>query len=344
MPLTDLTVVPLGADPLEILAKVPTGPGVGQLLGPAGRSLLLAPAANLRKWAGAHLGQKGPLGAGRRPKTNLAGVATTLAWGRTADPFAQRLLYERLAATHVPRAERRDLQPPAFLHLDAEQRFPRVSIRGGDRGPAHLFGPFRSRRAAEKARDEVNRRFGLRPCEHAFEPDPLLPLGLGCLYAQVRSCTAPCLARVSETAYRDLAARAAGWLAHPAAREGALGAVAPEVCRVEGALAVVLGAGRKVVALYPVREGRVLDDAATSVPPDEIDGAVARLEWPAATGPDDWPWLAAWINCPRGRGTYVPVADPEDRSTLAAAIRGALPSRFARPLGGDNVGASRGET
>ena len=46
---------------------------------------------------------------------------------------------------HVPRAKRRDLKPPAFLHLDPDERFPRLSVRGAVEDRAHAFGPFRDR-------------------------------------------------------------------------------------------------------------------------------------------------------------------------------------------------------
>jgi hypothetical protein len=344
VPLPGLTVVELGADPGEALSRTPAAAGVGQLLGPGGRNLLLAPASNLRRWASAHLGRGKPPPPGRRPKTNLSGIATSLAWARTASPFAQKLLYERLAAPLIPLAERRDLRPPGFVHLDADERFPRVTVRGTQQGAMGLFGPFPSRRAAERARDAVNRLFALRPCDFTFEPAPDLPLGLGCLYAQVRSCAAPCLSRLSEGEYRTLAARAAAWLADPGERENAPASVPGAVGRTEGALAVVVGLGRRELELYPLREGRVLDDAMVSTPPDQIDAAVRKLWWPASPGPADWPWLAAWIASPRGRGAFIPVSDPDDRASVAAAVRHTLPPRFARPSGGDggNVGSSRG--
>ena len=344
MPRPSLTFAPLEPDPKELLARVPAGPGVGQFLGPEGRNLMLGQAANLRKWASAHLGLGPPPPAGRRPKTNLSGIAISLGWLRTTTSFEQRLQYERLSAPLVPLSERRDLKPPAFLHLDPKERFPRVSVRDTEGGVAGLFGPFRSRRAAEKALDAVNHLFALRPCDFVFEPDPALPLGLGCLYAQVESCSAPCLSRVGEEDYRGVADRAARWLARPESRTGAPDAVPATVARAEGALAVVVSVGRKDVGLYPVREGRVLDDAARVSAADRIDALVAGLEWPFAEGPDDWPWLAAWLASPRGRGPYVPVLEPRDRTALAEAVRRALPERFVRPSPDDNVGASRGET
>jgi hypothetical protein len=324
-----LDFVPLADDVPGAVARVPAAPGVGEILGPEGRSLLLATASNLRHWAGSRLGLGKPAAAGRRPRTNLAGIATAVGWTRADGAFRQRLIYERLMAPRVPLAARRDLKPPAFLHLDPTQRFPRFTVRDPEDGPARLFGPFRDRRAAEKARDAVLHLFPLRPCDYAFEPDPAWPTGLACLYAQVRSCAAPCLGRVDEEAYRALAARAADWLALPSARAEAPPGVPPIVASVEGSRAVIVDVAKRDVGLYPVSRGRVLEEAAVLVPPAGLDGAVARLCWPSPEGPDDWPWLASWLRSPRGRASYVVAGDPPDGEALAAAIRAALPARFA---------------
>jgi len=336
-----LDFVPLAGDVAGAVARVPAAPGVGQILGPEGRNLLLATASNLRRWAASHLGLGKPAAPGRRPRTNLAGIATAVGWVEADGPFRQRLLYERLAAPLG--LARRGLKPPVFLHLDPSHRFPRVTARGADEGTASLFGPFRDRRAAEKARDALHRLFPLRPCDYAFEPDPVLPLGLGCLYAQVRSCAAPCLARVGEEEYRALAARAAAWLALPSARGEAPPAVPATVASVDGAWGLVVDAGKRQVGLWPVRGGRVLDEAAVIASPPELDAAVSRLSWPETSGRDDWPWLAAWLRTPRGRASYVVAGGAEDRGALLAAVRAALGTRFAPPSPGGNVGATQGE-
>lgn len=332
MSLPALDFVPLAGDAAGVVVRVPAGPGVGQILGPEDRSLLLATASSLRRWAASNLGLGKPPAPGRRPRTNLAGIATAVGWVETDGAFHQRLLYERLVAPlgAPPRA----LKPPAFLHLDPSQRFPRVSVRGAEEGPASLFGPFRDRRAAEKARDAVHRLFPLRPCDYAFEPEPALPLGLGCLYAQVRSCAAPCLARVGEEEYRVLAARAAAWLALPSARGEAPPAVPAIVASVEGARGLVVDVGKRQVGLWPVRAGRVLDAAAVVASPREIDAAISRLSWPEATGPDDWPWLAAWLRTPRGRASYVVGGGAEDAGALLAAVRATIGARLAPSPGG----------
>lgn len=330
-----LAYAPLAGDVAAALQALPSGAGVGQVLGPDGRSLVVGMASNLRRWAATHLGLGKPAPAGRRPKTNLSGIATALGWVETDGAFRQRLAFERLMAPLVPLSARRDLKPPAFLQLDLATRFPRVVVRAAALEPETGYGPFRDRRAAEKARDAVQRTFPLRPCDHAFEPDPALPLGVACLYAQVRSCAAPCLARVGEEEYRELAARAAAWLADPSARE-AVPSLPPTVAS-GSACALVVDAGRDSVGLVPVRAGRVLDDALLVTAAGAIEQAVARLAWPAPGAHDDWPWLTAWLRAPKARAAWLPVRAGEPAAEIAARVRAVLPPRF-----GDNVGQTRG--
>jgi hypothetical protein len=295
-----LTTVALGDEPAAALAALPAGPGVGQLLGPEARNLVIGRAANLRRWAASHLGMGPPPKKGARPRTDLRGLARELRFAPTASEFGQRLRFERLMAEYVPIAGRRDLKPPAWLHLDPSERFPRVLVRDGGAGGEHLFGPFRDRGAATRARDLVHKRFPLRPCDYAFEPHPELPLGQACVYAQVRTCAAPCLARVTEDGYRDLAARAAAFLSSPEAREGAL---VPWIARLAGARALVAERTKEGFELFAIREGRVVDEraAATEGLAEAIDG----LAWTAAPPADDLPWICAWLHAPRRKGAWL---------------------------------------
>jgi len=338
VPLPALARTEIAGDVAAALARVPAGPGVGQLFGAAGRSLVIGTASNLRRWAAGHLGMGKAPALGKRPRTNLAPVAFEIAWVEADAPFRQRLVYERLMAPLVPLASRRDLKAPAYLHLDPGARFPRVSVTARDADRSHLFGPFRGRKAAERGREAVHRLFPLRPCDYTFEPHPELPLGVGCVFAQVRSCAAPCLGRLSEEDYRALAVRAEAWL-EATARTDAPEPVASLVGRAAGARALVVDPGRTRVGLFPVAAGRVADDAAAFVLPDTLDEAAAALRWAdPADGPDDWPWLLAWLRSPRLRASFLPVSPDEPAASLAARVRAVLPPRF-----GGNVGRSRGQ-
>ena len=310
-----LARVALEGEPAAALAALPPRPGVGQILGPEGRNLVLATTQNLRKWAGAQLGQAPKRREGapaRRPRTNLAGIATAVSWLETDGPFRPRLAYERLSASLVPPPKRRDLKPAAFLHLDPNERFPRVSVRGPGEGP--LYGPFRDRRAAEKARDALQRLIPLRPCDYAFEPDPALPLGLGCLYAQVRTCAAPCLARVDEDAYRALAADAARFLAEPGARDEALPAwIRP----LSGQRALVAERTPGGWELFALREWQVVDDARAD--DAALEAALGTLDWEPPAPADDRAWVTGWLHAPRRRGAWHALPDAD----LARTVRDA---------------------
>jgi hypothetical protein len=311
------------------LRAVPDSPGVAQLLGEGGRSLLIARPADLRRWARAQLG----LGRPRRgrPATDLSGVARALRWASTNSGFEQRLRSERLLAAHVAPSARRDLPSPHWLCLDLEEPFPRLVVSPHPAARGGSWGIFGSRDAARGVRDRLNRRFALRSCEEDFEPAPDLALGLGCLYAQVRTCAAPCLERIGPGAYRDLARRAAGFLSAPAERPAEAGAWLPASIAshdARGAVAERVAAG---FALWPVRCGRV-GEGVTAITAGE---ALAALDWPGiGDGPRDAAWLVDWVGDRRRRGVYRTLAPHEPTEAAAAELEEAADAR-------GNVGAGR---
>jgi hypothetical protein len=322
------TTVPIGGDVAASLASVPAVAGVGQILGPEGRNLIIGRAAHLRRWAASHLGGGKTPRPGVRPPTNLAPIATAIAYAETTSAFHQRLVYERLMAGHVAPSARRDLKTPGYLHVDEQERFPRVAVTGAVGSREHLYGPFRDRRAAERARDRLHKLFPLRPCDYAFEPDPGLPLGLGCVYAQVRSCAAPCLARVSEDEYRALASDLASLLARPEARSSELAEVLPPwILPLGGAAGLVAERGARGLELYPVREGAVLEEGGVLQEGDlRLEAALGSVAWAVAPGAarDDRAWLSSWLHTPRRTGVFLAVDLPIAAAPLADRLRDKL--------------------
>jgi hypothetical protein len=245
-----------------------------------------------------------------------------VAYVSTTSPFAQRLAFERIMARYVPLSRRRDLRPPVYLHLDPGARFPRLAVRplGADR--EHLYGPFRNRQAAVAAIDALHELFPLRPCDFVFEPSPELPLGLGCMFAQVRTCAAPCLVRVSEDDYRALAARAAEVLGLGGGRPPELsGRVPPWVGMIARARGLIAERGHEGIELYPVVEGAVVDEHMVTTTAAGLESAVRDLAWSPPTDPrDDTPWLLPWLHGKR-TGTYLGVPALEPAEQTAARLR-----------------------
>lgn len=302
-----LVTVPI-ASVESVLAALPASAGVAQFLAaPAAgesrpRNLLIGRAANLRRWAATYLGAGPPPKPGKRPPLDLRPVASAIRCAPTTGEFQQRLLFERLMARYVPLSARRDLKRPAWLHLDVAERFPRLGTRTGRAAAAGgpLFGPFRDVRAAGRARDALHKRIPLRPCEYTFEPHAELALGLGCVFAQTRSCAAPCLLRVTADEYRAIAVGAADLLGRHREQDPDL----PSWIAAHDARAVIVDPTKRGLELYPVRGGQVLESAALRCAPELADTAARALDWPAAEGPSDWPWLLPWLHAPRRKGRY----------------------------------------
>lgn len=299
-----MITVALEGDLAPALQTIPAAPGVGRILGKDGKTLLIGRGASVRQWAERNLGRGKPARKGGRPPLDLTPIAGGLVFETTTSDFHQRLVYERWMAEVVPLEKRRDLRPPVFLRLDPAERFPRVTLHiGRPADPARHYGPFRDRRAAEKTVAALHKEHPLRPCDFAFEPDPGLPLGLGCVFAQVRSCAAPCLGRVTEADYRALAARAAAQLGGErdvAWRPAWVGALS--------ARAIVVAAAAEGVELYPVLAGAVLEEARVLAPTFEAGLPGVGFTPPPAPR-DDWPWLVSWLSAPRRKGAYFVLRD-----------------------------------
>ena len=94
---------------------------------PDGRNLLLGPRRTSASGPAptSASASRPPPGDGRR-RISPASPSRS-AWSRRTLAFQQRLLFERLMARHVPLASRRDLKPPAFLHLDPARALPAAS-------------------------------------------------------------------------------------------------------------------------------------------------------------------------------------------------------------------------
>ncbi len=258
---------------------------------------------------------------GTRPPLDLSPVATAIRWVATRSGFEQTLAFERLMAPLVPFEKRRDLKPPAYVHLDPTGAFPRAIVRTWPaETDASCFGPFRDGSAARAAIAALHQRFPLRPCDYSFTPDPAWPTGVGCVYAQVKTCAAPCLGRVSEEAYRGLASQAAGWLAGPRDDDD----VAPWVTVADARAVIVERAGEAFMA-WPVLGRGVVDEGAAAE--ETLADTLAGLHWDGPSR-DDAPWLSAWLHTRKRSGVHVVV---RDRVGLAAAVEAALAAPALKP-------------
>ncbi|MCL6480712.1 MAG: UvrB/UvrC motif-containing protein [Firmicutes bacterium] len=183
----------------EFFATLPTQAAVF-LLEPrvAGASPYLGKTANLRRRMERLLRE--PAGLSR--SLNLRAFAGRLCYRLTGSAFEQDLTLYALARHLFPQRYREllRLRRPVLLKVNLRNPYPRCSVTrrlAADGG--FYFGPFASRRAADRFAAEFLDRFKIRRCQIRICRDPSFP---GCIYSEMNMCLAPCFAGCTEADYR----------------------------------------------------------------------------------------------------------------------------------------------
>jgi len=93
----------------------------------------------------------------------------------------------------------RDDKSYPYLQLSIHETFPRLSFHRGPRvGGSRFYGPYPSAREAREALGLLQSIFRLRQCDEIFFKNRTRP----CLQYQIKRCTAPCVAYISEEEYK----------------------------------------------------------------------------------------------------------------------------------------------
>jgi DNA polymerase III subunit epsilon len=181
------------------LDEVPPTPGVYHLLDADGRLLYVGKALRLRERLASYFANA----RGHSSRVlDLIRHTHDFRVIETGSELAASLLEARQILELKPpyNRQRKHLPRVGFLKLSVHAPYPRLAVTErlvADR--ALYVGPFRSRDAAERAEAVLGRLFGLRTCPGRLAPSPD---ATPCLSGQVGACSAPCAARVDETAYR----------------------------------------------------------------------------------------------------------------------------------------------
>ena len=91
-PTSAFTDVALEAGLDAALERLPAAPGVGQILGEEGRSLLIGRSADLRRWLATNLG-RAAVKKGQRPPTDLTPIARTVRFIAATSGFHLSLIH-----------------------------------------------------------------------------------------------------------------------------------------------------------------------------------------------------------------------------------------------------------
>ncbi|MBB5986197.1 excinuclease ABC subunit C [Sphingobium sp. B1D3A] len=103
----------------------------------------------------------------------------------------------------------RDDKSFPFILLREDHDFPRVQLhRGARKIKGRYYGPFAGAGQVRKTLNALQKLFLLRSCTDSFFNNRSRP----CLLYQIRRCSAPCVGRISESAYAELVSDAQDFL------------------------------------------------------------------------------------------------------------------------------------
>ena len=185
--------------PIELIADLPTGPGVYLMRNDRGDLLYVGKARNLKRRVASYF--NGGMGLKARV-IELVNHVWSLETRQTRSSLEAALLEARLIRELKPPYNRMLKSAPAayFVRLDMTDPFPRLSISSAlsRRQGLLQFGPYIGRRNPRRAVDVLARLMRLRTCGGRLAPAPEIS---PCLWGQMGRCSAPCNLSVNEDQY-----------------------------------------------------------------------------------------------------------------------------------------------
>jgi excinuclease ABC subunit C len=182
----------------DFLRKLTHRPGVYRMMNAAHEVIYVGKARDLKKRVASYFTRAQQ---GQKTAAMVAQVASVEVTVTNTEAEALLLEYS-LIKQHKPRFNvvLRDDKSYPYIYAATEHRFPRLRFhRGPRKGPGRYFGPYPSTTAVRQTLNELQKLFMIRPCRESFFRNRSRP----CLQYQIKRCTAPCVAYITEDEYAN---------------------------------------------------------------------------------------------------------------------------------------------
>ncbi len=187
----------------DLLKKMPHKPGIYQMCDAQGKTIYVGKARDLKKRLSSYFRSSALTGKTQVMMKKVVDIKITLA----ADENDALLLEANLIKQYKPRYNilLRDDKSYPYLLLTTHENFPRLDFyRGSRRQAGRYFGPYPHARAVRDSLNLIQKLFKLRQCSASFFANRSRP----CLQYQIKRCSAPCVAYVTEEQYQEQVASA----------------------------------------------------------------------------------------------------------------------------------------
>ncbi len=184
-------------DAREFVRTLTRRPGVYRMLGASGEVLYVGKARDLRRRVGSYFSHRA---LDAKTQTMLQAVSRIEVTVTGTEQEALLLEYHQIKE-HRPRFNvvLRDDKSYPYIHVTTDQTYPRFEFHRGSRNvPGRFFGPFPSAGAVRQTLHQLQKLFRVRPCSDSFFSNRSRP----CLMYQIRRCSGPCVALITEEDYR----------------------------------------------------------------------------------------------------------------------------------------------